>query len=166
MPAVNGTWTTAVGFRSRSEAVRADHLLAEVRYPAEPPIPPGVGPKPVAGGVEPVVGCGDSAEAAWSDPSLAAESLLFPLEGPEPSAAALSHAADESVALTAPGFVAHRAAVAPWMSTAAGRASLPSWYPIRRSPAPNSSGPIRRQFPPVPITTFWWWTHRPAERDK
>lgn len=90
--------------------------LAEVRYPAEPPIPPGVSPLPVAGGVEPVWSAvGDSAESAWSDPSLAAESLLIPPDGPEVPDVARTQAADGSTMLTVTGLpVAHRAAVAPY----------------------------------------------------
>ncbi|MGF9649217.1 hypothetical protein AAIH32_14675 [Pseudarthrobacter oxydans] len=113
----SGIWTASV-------TIPADELqpfvrttwLAEVRYPAEPPIPPGVTPEPVTGGVEPVwSSAGDAAESAWSDTSLPAESLLVPPQAPAMPAAALSQEADGSLALSVTGLpVAHRSAIAPY----------------------------------------------------
>ncbi|MDR6413320.1 hypothetical protein [Pseudarthrobacter sulfonivorans] len=116
-PAADGIWTAALTVPAADLVpfVRTT-WLAEVRYPAEPPIPPGVSPVPVAGGVEPVwSSVGDVAEAAWSDPSLAAESLLIPPDGPAVPEVARTQAADGSPMLTVTGLpVAHRAAVAPY----------------------------------------------------
>jgi len=91
--------------------------LAEVRYPAEPPIPPGMAPLPVAGGVEPVWSTvGASAEGVWSDPSLVAVSLLIPPDGPAaPAAPTLTVEANGSTTVTMTGLPsAHPAAIAPY----------------------------------------------------
>jgi hypothetical protein len=91
--------------------------LAEVRYPADPPIPPGVVAVPVDGAVEPIWSTlGSAARAIWSDLSLAAESLLIPPDGPSaPVAPTLVHNADGTNALTVTGLpVAHPAAIAPY----------------------------------------------------
>ncbi|MEV6018844.1 hypothetical protein [Streptomyces sp. NPDC051997] len=90
---------------------------AEVRYPAEPPLPPGTAAVPVDGGVEPVWGAiGDDAEGTWSEPSLPAVSLLVPAGPPTaPAAPVLTTAADGSVTLAFSGLpTTHPASVSPY----------------------------------------------------
>lgn len=83
-PDANGAWTA--GFDTplaELDPFVRYRWFAEVRYPTEPSLPPGTVPEPVDGGVESVWTAADS-EALWSDPSLAAESLLIPAEPPQP----------------------------------------------------------------------------------
>ncbi|MFB7982778.1 hypothetical protein [Streptomyces vinaceus] len=99
-----------------SPFVRTD-WYAEVRYPAEPALPPDTTAEPVDGGVEPVWGAiGDEVEGMWSEPSLAAGSLLVPpLPPAAPASPVLTAAADGSVTLALSGLpTAHPAAGTPY----------------------------------------------------
>ena len=113
----DGMWTAEVSVPAADLApfVRTT-WLAEVRYPAEPPIPPGVVAEPVAGGVEPVwSSVGVSAESLWSDASLAAESLFVPPSAPDAPPVAQSRAGPRPLTLTVTDLpVAHRSAVGPY----------------------------------------------------
>ncbi|WP_049580928.1 hypothetical protein [Streptomyces sp. SBT349] len=66
-PDAEGAWTATVPL----SATAPDPVWhAEVRYPAEPALPPGTAASPADGGVEPVWGAvGDGCEGLWSDPS-------------------------------------------------------------------------------------------------
>jgi hypothetical protein len=91
--------------------------LVEVRYPPEPPIPPGPVPLPVDGGVEPVWSTiGSSAEGIWSDPSLVATSLLVPrTPPPAPAAPTVTVQPTGAVSIVVDGLpVAHPAALGPF----------------------------------------------------
>jgi hypothetical protein len=114
----HGTWTATV-------AVPANELdpfvrmnwIADVRYPAEPPLPPGFIAEPVAGGVEPIWSTiGAPSEGIWSFPSLVAESLLIPPAGPDAVLPpTITAEPDGSRTLEFTGLpVAHAAAIAPY----------------------------------------------------
>ncbi|MGW1520844.1 hypothetical protein [Streptomyces sp. NPDC002287] len=110
------TATVKVPASGLSPFVRTD-WYAEVRYPAEPALPPDTTAEPVDGGVEPVWGAiGDDVEGMWSEPSLAAGSLLVPPLPPEaPASPVLTTAADGSVTLALSGLpTAHPAAGTPY----------------------------------------------------
>lgn len=91
--------------------------FAEVRYPAEPAVPPGVAAVPVDGAAEPAWSAvGSAAEAIWSDLSLAAESLLIPPSFPlAPAAPTLAREPDGTNVLELAGLpLAHPSAIAPY----------------------------------------------------
>ena len=85
-PDADGVWTaTFTAPTEKLDPFVRYRWFAETCYPAEPPIPPGAFPQPVPGGVEPVwTTLGSESESIWSDPSLAAESLLIPPHDPQP----------------------------------------------------------------------------------
>jgi hypothetical protein len=106
-PDAEGVWTATLTL----PPVQQDRFIrttwyAEVRYPPEPAIPPGPVPLPADGGIEPVwAKVGDSSEALWSEPSLAAEALLVPPDAPDaPPVPAVTTEADGSVVLTVAGL--------------------------------------------------------------
>ncbi|MFE5853039.1 hypothetical protein ACFQ61_07440 [Streptomyces sp. NPDC056500] len=118
LPNSGGPWTETVAVpASRLSPFVNTDWYAEVRYPAEPPLPPGPNAEPVDGGVEPVWGAiGDEAEGMWSEPSLPAGSLLVPSLPPAaPAAPVLTTAADGSVKLALSGLpTAHPASSTPY----------------------------------------------------
>ncbi|MFI9103591.1 hypothetical protein ACIGXA_23995 [Streptomyces fildesensis] len=116
-PDANGVWTATVTV----PAAQLDPFVrtvwyAEVRYPTEPALPPGVVALPADGGIEPVWGAvGDGSAGLWSEPSLAAQSLLIPPAEPAaPAVPVVTAATDGSVTLALSGLpAAHLAAAAP-----------------------------------------------------
>lgn len=115
-PDAQGNWTATV-------AVPVDQLVpfvamswyAEVRYPPEPAIPPGEAALLADGGIEPVWGkAGDASEGLWSEPSLAASSLLVRPDAPDaPPEPEIIREADGSVTIKIAAFPAFHAGATP-----------------------------------------------------
>lgn len=102
-PDADGVWSATVHVPAVELAPFVRRVwYAEVRFPPEPALPPGVVALPADGGVEPAWSTvGSASEGLWSDPSLAAESLLVPPEGPRaPAAPDVWTGEDGSVALS------------------------------------------------------------------
>ncbi|WP_405702825.1 hypothetical protein OG209_39140 [Streptomyces sp. NBC_01383] len=118
-PDADGVWSATVNVPPVELAPFVHRVwYAEVRYPAEPALPPGVVALPADGGIEPAWSTvGSSSEGLWSEPSLAAESLLVPPDGPgAPAAPDVTTGADGSVALSLGGLpTALPAADAPYL---------------------------------------------------
>ncbi|MEU8992874.1 hypothetical protein AB0C98_41945 [Streptomyces sp. NPDC048558] len=117
-PDTAGVWSVQVTVPvARLDPFIRSVWYAEVRYPAEPPLPPGTVPEPVDDTVEPAWGSiGDEAEGLWGESSLPAESLLVPPAPPSaPAAPVVTTAADGSVTLALSGLpTAHPAAGTPY----------------------------------------------------
>ncbi|WP_406458013.1 hypothetical protein OG782_35000 [Streptomyces sp. NBC_00876] len=106
-PDADGVWTATVNVPAVELAPFVHRVwYADVRYPAEPALPPGVVELPADGGIEPVWSVvGSASESLWSEPSLAVESLLVPPDGPgAPAVPDVTTGADGSVALSLGGL--------------------------------------------------------------
>ncbi|MEU2502361.1 MULTISPECIES: hypothetical protein [Streptomyces] len=158
LPDGGGPWTATVTVPASglSPFVHTD-WYAEVRYPAEPPLPHGTTAEPVDDGVEPVWGAiGNEAEGLWSEPSLPAGSLLVPpLPPAAPATPVLTTAADGSVTLTLSGLpTAHPASGTPYRLEV--YRGTPGSAPQERAVLPVESAALSWKDPaPVPASAHY-----------
>ncbi|MEJ7784686.1 MAG: hypothetical protein WKF96_07775 [Solirubrobacteraceae bacterium] len=119
-PAADGSWTATVTLPATElEPFVRTTWFAEVRYPAEPPVPPGAAAESVDGAVQPDWSApGSSVEGLWSPPSLPAASLIVPSWSPYAVSTKFAFAlVDDTGAATMAlqGLPsAHKAAIAPF----------------------------------------------------
>ncbi|MGV9531466.1 hypothetical protein ACWDRM_30250 [Streptomyces cellulosae] len=158
LPDGGGPWTATVTVPASglSPFVHTD-WYAEVRYPAEPPLPHGTTAEPVDDGVEPVWGAiGNEAEGLWSEPSLPAGSLLVPpLPPAAPATPVLTTAADGSVTLALSGLpTAHPASGTPYRLEV--YRGTPGSAPQERAVLPVESAALSWKDPaPVPASAHY-----------